>query len=295
MRVFVTGATGFVGSAVVRELLSVGHQVLGLARSDATASALASLGVQVQRGELADTGGLAAAARNCDGVIHTAFIHDFSNMKAAGAADLAAVQALGGALAGSGKPLIVTSGIGLLGETGRPATEDDTADPASAGSHRVPSEAATLAWAQQDVRAMLMRLPPSVHGASDHGFVPRLIAIARETGVSAYPDEGDNRWCAVHRLDAARLYRLALEQGKPGARYHAVAEEEVMMREIAAVIGRRLGLPVESRPAGHFGWLGRFAAMDRPASAAKTEHELGWRPMQAGLLADLDSPAYFPD
>lgn len=158
----------------------------------------------------------------------------------------------------------------------------------------MPSEAATLAWAERDVRAMLMRLPPSVHGGGDHGFVPRLIAIARETGVSAYPDEGANRWCAVHRLDAARLYRLALEQGKPGARYHAVAEKGVAMREIAAVIGRRLGLPVASRPADHFGWLGRFAAMDRPASAARTERELLWRPTQAGLLADLDSPAYFP-
>lgn len=292
MRVFVTGATGFIGSAVVQELLGAGHEVTGLARSDASARALAGAGAVVHRGELADLDGLRRGAAASDGVIHLGFIHDFSDYASNCATDLRAAEAMCAALAGSDRPFILTSGLMGLAPDGV-TTEAATGEDAAAVALRVRSELAALATADQGVRAMVIRLPPSVHGAGDHGFVPMLIGVARETGVSGHVGAGDNRWPAVHRLDAARLYRLALERGAAGSRFHAVGDEGVPTRDIAAVIGRRLDLPVESRPAEHFGWLGRFFALDAVASAAQTRAQLGWAPREAGLLADLDQPHYF--
>lgn len=297
MRVFVTGATGFVGSAVVNELLAAGHTVLGLARSDAAAAALTALGVDVHRGSLEDPASFAAGAVACDGVVHTAFNHDFSRFADNAAAEFKAVQAMGEALAGSGRPLIGTTGTGSL-MPGRVGSEDDAGNADGAASLRKPMEDTTVALADRGVRSAVVRLPPSVHGDGDHGFVPRLIRIAQEKGVSAYIGDGQNRWPAVHRLDAAKLYRLALEQGVAGARYHAVAEEGVPTRRIAEVIGRRLGLPVVSKPLeeapDHFGFLGHFFGLDIPASSAKTHERLGWTPTGPGLIEDVDREAYFP-
>jgi len=296
VRVFVTGATGFVGSAVVPDLLAAGHEVVGLARSDRAAAALASAGAEVHRGDLDDLDSLRAGAARADGVIHTAFVHDFSRMAEAGRTDLRAVETLGAALEGSGRPLVVTSGIGLLAP-GRLATEADMPDPASHAAHRAPSEVATLALAARGVRSSLVRLPPTVHGEGDHGFVPFLIDIARRTGVSAYIGDGANRWPTVHRLDAARLFRLAVESAPAGATLHAVEEEGVPTREIAAIIGRHLDVPVASlrteEAAEHFGWLSAFFAADVPASSAATRELLGWHPTGPGLLDDLAAGHYF--
>lgn len=279
MRIFLTGATGFIGSAIVPELIHAGHQVLGLARSDAAAASLTKAGAEAQRGSLDDLESLRNGAAAAGAVIHAGFHHDFSNYAAA-------------ALAGSGRLFIVTSGTALAAPC-RIATEEDAPD------SRLPrkSEEAAASVAAQGAHVSVLRLPPSVHGDGDHGFVPLLICIAREKSVSAYVGDGMNRWPAVHRLDAARLYRLVLEKDSSASRYHAVADEGVPFREIAQVIGRRLNIPVVSKSpeeaADHFGWFAHFAGLDCPASSARTQQQLGWRAMQPSLIADIDRPIYF--
>jgi nucleoside-diphosphate-sugar epimerase len=294
MRVFVTGASGFVGSAVVNELLAAGHTVLGLARSDAAAASLKAAGADVHRGDLEDLASLQSGADASDGVIHTGFIHDFARFKEVCEVDRRAILAIGDALAGSDRPFLVTSGTGLV-SPGRLATEADA--PVPGPNPRLASEEAAASAAALGVRVSVIRLSPSVHGDGDHGFVPMLIGIARDKGVSAYPGDGANRWTAVHRLDAARLFRLALEKASAGARFHGVAEEGIAFRDIAEVIGRRLNIPVVAKSseeaAVHFGWFAHFAALDCSASAARTRETLGWVPTQPGLLADLDRDQYF--
>src|SRR6267154_2164476 len=293
MRAFVTGPTGFIGSAVVQELIKGGHQVLGLARSEKAAKSLVAAGAEVHRGSLEDIESLRSGAAAADGVIHTAFIHDFSNYGPAAEADRRAIETLGGALAGSDRPLIVTGGTLVVQRQGSLATEEDAPNP----NFPRKSEEAAAALAARGVRASVLRLPPSAHGNGDHGFVPRLISIAREKGVSAYIGDGLNRWPAVHRLDASHLYRLVLEKGIAGAAYHGVADEGVPTREIAEAIGRGLNVPVVSKSheaaADHFGWIARFFGIDSPASSALTQERLGWRPVEPGLIADLNAEHYF--
>jgi nucleoside-diphosphate-sugar epimerase len=293
MRVFVTGATGFVGSQVVRELIDAGHQVLGLARSDAGAQSLTAAGAQVHRGDLEDLDSLRSGAASSDAVIHTAFIHDFSKFAENSEIERRAIEAIGSALVGSDQPLIVTSGLAFLAK-GRPATEDDSPPPVSATFPRA-SEAAAASLAARGIRTVVVRLS-QIHDTVKQGLVSYAIRIAREKGVSAYVGEGLNRWAAAHVLDAARLYRLALEKREPGARYHAAAEEGVPVRDIAQAIGRGLNVPVVSlapeEAALHFGWLALFAGSDIAASSAKTKAELGWNPNGPTLLTDLANMRY---
>jgi nucleoside-diphosphate-sugar epimerase len=296
MRIFVTGATGFIGSAIVPELVNAGHQVLGLTRSDAGAKSLAAAGAQVQRGDLNDLESLRKGAAISEGVIHTAFIHDFSKFQEVCEVDRRVIEPLGAVLAGSGRPLLITSGTGIANSApGRSATEQDGPESGHA-IPRVASEQAGDAVAAKGVRVGVMRLP-QVHNTVKQGLVTYAIELARQKGVSAYIGDGRNRWPAVHVLDAARLYRLALENLETGTRYHAVAEEGVPMRDIAEVIGRGLKVPVvslsqEEAPA-HFGWLAAFAGRDLPASGALTQERLAWHPTGPGLIADLEQVRYF--
>ena len=319
MRVFVTGATGFIGGAVVRELIGAGHEVVGLARSAEAARSLSAAGARAHRGNIQDLESLRRGAAAADGVIHTAFFHAITHIPfstrlrvmlggspwgilsrflgAAVGADRRAIETLGKALAGPDRPLVAAFGTMAM-KAGRLATEDDAYDPNSAGGRRGESEDAMLALASQGVRATMIRLPPVVHGVGDRtGFVPRLIQIARKHGASGYVGDGHNRWPAVHRLDAARLFRLALEKGSPGAKYHAIAEEGIPFREIAGVIGRRLNVPVVARSpreaANLYSWLALFLSVDNPTSSKLTQERLGWHPEQPDLISDLDQPGYF--
>jgi nucleoside-diphosphate-sugar epimerase len=295
MRIFITGATGFIGSAIVAELLKAGHQVLGLTRSDAGAQSLIAAGAEVFRGDLQDLDSLRRGAVAADGVIHTAFNHDFSQFVANCEADRLAIEALGSALEGSDRPLVITSGTGMGAATpGRPATEDNF--DANHPNPRKASELAGAVVANRGVNVSVVRLP-QVHDTVRQGLISPLIDLARAKGVSAFVGDGSNRWPAVHVSDAARLYRLALERAQPGSRYHAVAEEGIAMRRIAEVIGRGLKIPTASVSAeetpAHFGWLAGFVGRDLPASGAWTQEVLGWRPTGPDLIADLEGMNYF--
>jgi nucleoside-diphosphate-sugar epimerase len=291
MRIFVTGATGFIGSAIVPELIKAGHQVLGFTRSDVGAQSLIAAGAEVHRGSLQDLESLRTGAAMSDGVIHCAFIHDFSKFQENCEIDKRAIEALGSVLAGSDRPLIVTSGTAGLAAPGQVATEDHVLPPDSP----FPRVSEQAALSLKGVNASVMRLP-QVHNTLKQGLVTYAIAVARERGVSAYVGEGRNRWAAAHVSDVARLYRLALEKHEAGAKYHAVAEEGVAMRDVAETIGRGLKVPVVSlspeKAAIHFGWLAMFAGLDIPASGAQTQQRLGWRPTGPGLIADLEQMNY---
>ena len=294
MRIFVTGASGWIGSALVPELIDAGHHVVGLARSDASARALMGAGAEPHQGSLGDLESLRAGAKGADGVVHLAFIHDFAAHEDAVGVDLLAIETLVSTLEGSGHPLLIASGIAAKA-AGPVTTERDPADP---NFPRAAAAEMTLAAAQRGIRTGVVRLPPSVHGRGDRGFVPTLIEIARQRGVSAYIGEGANRWPAVHRLDAARLFRLALDKAPPGAVLHPVGDEGVSTRAIAEVIGRHLDVPVTSvaleDAASHFGWIGRFfGGIDAVASSALTRELLHWEPTQPGLMDDLEQGHYF--
>jgi len=294
MRVFITGAAGFIGTATSKELIANGHQVVGLARSDANVEALKKLGADVHRGSLEDLDSLKSGAKNADGTIHCAFIHDFSKFAENGQIDKRAIEAMGDVLEGTNKPFIVTSGTGLIAP-GMVVTEDMRRD---AGAH-VPrvSEQAGLAYAKRGVRAMAIRLPQVHGGEGKAGLITYLLELARQKGFAAYVGEGKERWAAAHRQDVARLYRLALEKGAADGIYHAVGEEGVLMRQIIEVIGRALKVPVKSirqEEAGdYYGPLAMFAGLDMPASSALTQQRLGWKPKEIGLIADIGRPGYF--
>jgi len=300
MKVFVTGATGFIGHTTVRELMNAGHQVLGLARSDAGAQSLLALGAEVHRGNLEDMESLRSGAAQADGVIHLAFDHsafgqDFSKFAAVCEKDKHAIEALGAALIGSDSPLLITSGTGMGNAVpGQPATEDHF--DANHPNPRKGSEVAGASLAGRGVNVSVVRLP-QVHDTVKQGLITYAVQVAREKGVSAYIGEGRNRWPAAHVQDVAHLYRLAFEKREAGSRYHAVAEEGIAMREIAAVIGRGLKVPVvglaPEQAQAHFGWLAMFAGFDMPASSAQTRIQLGWNPTRPGLIADLENMQYF--
>ncbi len=293
MRVFVTGAAGFIGRAVVPELLRAGHSVVGLARSDANAAVLEKAGAEVHRGSLEDIDSLKRGAAEADGVIHLAFIHDFAKFAENGQIDKRAIEAMGETLSGTNKPLVVTSGVAMLAP-GRLGTEEDKAH--NEGSPRV-SEHAAFAFVDKGVRAMAVRLPQVHGGEGKCGLIEYALNIGREKGVVAYVGDGANRWAAAHRLDVAPVYRLALEKGVAGASYHAVGEEGVAHRDIAEVLARHLNLKTQSigpdQAGDYFGWLGMFAAIDCPASSALTQQWLGWKPTHSGLIADIGQPGYF--
>jgi nucleoside-diphosphate-sugar epimerase len=293
MKVFVTGATGFIGSPLVRELIDAGHQVLGLARSDAGAESLTKTGAQVHRGDLDDLESLRSGAAACDAVIHTAFRHDRSRFAESCELDKRAIEAIGAVLQGSSRSFIVTSGVAVA--QGRAATEDDSPFPVSDSYPRA-SEATAVAFMQRGVHASVMRLP-QVHDTVKQGLVTELVAIARDKGISAYVGDGQNRWAAAYVLDVAHLYRLALEKGVAGARYHAVAEEGVPLKDIATAIGRGLNVPVTSisqeQAKEHFGFSGLFVGRDSPVSSTQTREKLGWKPTGPGLLTDLGNMRYF--
>ncbi|MGN6494128.1 MAG: SDR family oxidoreductase [Agriterribacter sp.] len=286
MKVFVTGASGFIGTAVVQELLAAGHEVTGLARTEQSAKAIAAAGAAVLKGSLNDIERLQQGTAEADGVIHTAFIHDFNQYAAAAATDKAAIEAMGEVLKGTNKSIVVTGGILGLPKTNGIVTEADAAPAVPRAS-----ETTAIALAEAGVNASVIRLPPSVHDKGDHGFIPFIIGQARKHGVSAYVDEGTNRWPAVHRLDAAQLFRLALEKAAKGARYNAIGEQGLLIRDIAATIGQQLNLPVASisqqQAASHFEWMSRFIVFDNPATSATTQAQLGWQPTHMGLLEDM--------
>jgi nucleoside-diphosphate-sugar epimerase len=292
MRVFVTGATGFIGSAIIDELLGAGHEVLGLVRKETAGVGLKQRGVEVHLGDLSDPESLSAGAKECHGVIHTAYNHDFSQFAAAAQMDLRAIETFGNVLAGSGGPLVIASGIGAL-PPGRPVTEDDDPEPNSPVAIRVASEKKALALASEGVRSSVIRLPTMVHDQTKQGLATRMIALARQTGVSAYVKGGLNRWPAVHRLAAAQLFRLALEKGTAGSKFHAIAEDEIYLRAIAEATGRVAHVPAVSKTpeeaASHFGFLAYFVGADYQASAAKTKQVLGWNPVGTSAIADIEA------
>ena len=287
MRVFVTGASGFIGSAVVPELLGADHEVIGLARSQSAAEQLSAAGAEVQRGSLEDLDALRLGARGADGVIHLAYIHDFSNLGVSAAVDEQAIATFGDELAGSGRPLVIASGLGLVA---RLDTGEDVLGPNVPGGHRGRAAHATVALAERDVRSAVVGLAPSVHGEGDKAFVPAIIEAARRNGVSGYIGDGTNRWSAVHRLDAARLFRLALETAPAGALLYATEDEGTEFRRIAETIGEHLNLPVGTVSPEHFGWLAPFAGGDL---SGPYKPELGWEPQQPTLLEDLAQGHYF--
>jgi len=293
MRVFVTGAAGFIGTATTKELLANGHQVVGLARSDANAEALEKMGAEVHWGTLQDLDSLKSAAADADGVIHLAFIHDFSKFAENGQIDARAIEAMGSVLEGTNKPFIATSGVAMI-SPGELATEDMMRH--QQGMPRM-SEEAVFAFKDRGVRSMAVRLPQVHGGEGKAGFIGYLYDVAREKGVSAYVGDGSNRWSAAHRADVARVYRFALEKGTTGRAYHAVADEAVPMRDLAELFARILKVETKSltpdEVGAHFGWMAMFAGLDMPASSAKTQAELGWQPKEIGVLADLGQPGYF--